>query len=436
MNMISFLFSLLSKRIDVSDTLIKIVGIFGIFNYPFFYFIQQLSLTEEREFLFLRITCSVICIPLLLIDYWPNALKKYKIFYWYFSICYIIPFFSTYMFIENYGSMMWFTKVIIGLFWLVLITDWLTFLIILPLGVLSGWMAHYLISGPPQIDKNVMIGLSINYFWAVLIGTVFSRNKENVQQERLIAMKTLAGTIAHEMRTPLSAMMMDAKVLSKFFPYYQEAYHQAKKAQLPIRALTLQQEVDLNKIPQSLENVSRNAHTMITMLLTNLNETAARRAETCSMADCIEEALKTYPFSSDERNLIHWDSTREKKNDFSFLGHKELTKHVLFNLFKNALYAIASVGSGEISITLEPSTTKKGKNKLIFKDTGPGIPPENLRHIFDKFYTKTEHGTGIGLAFCKSVIKGFNGDIAVKSQKGQYTIFTVSLPILEDSAPL
>jgi len=144
------------------------------------------------------------------------------------------------------------------------------------------------------------------------------------------------------------------------------------------------------------------------------------------MKMCVAEALKTYPFSAHERTRLHWEDAA----DFPFLGHKEFTKHVLFNLLKNALYAVASAGKGEIFITIEPATNSKGKNRLIFKDTGSGIPPENLRHIFDRFYTKKEHGAGIGLAFCQSVIQGFGGEITCTSNLGEYTTFTISLPVL------
>ena len=238
----------------------------------------------------------------------------------------------------------------------------------------------------------------------------------------------LAGSIAHELRTPLSAMMMDAGFLSKFFPFYQDAYIQAKEAQLPIHKIELNEEKGMMAIPQNLQTVSRNAHTMITMLLTNLYEGAAnQQTEICSMKACVTEALKTYPFSAHERGRLHWE---EDTADFSFLGHKEFTKHVLFNLLKNALYAIASIGKGEIFITIEPATNSKGKNRLIFKDTGSGIPSETLGHIFDRFYTKKEHGAGIGLAFCQSVIQGFGGEITCTSNLGEYTTFIISLPVL------
>jgi signal transduction histidine kinase len=334
------------------------------------------------------------------------------------------------MLLQNQISTEWLMNIILGLFLLILLVDWLMFVILLFLGILLGYLC-FIISGQELILPKSLEDISLAsymYFYAVVIGVVFSRSHERTHQEKLHTMKMLAGSIAHELRTPLSAMMMDAGFLSKFFPYYQDAYTQAKEAQLPIHKIEPDEEKGMMAVPQNLQTVSRNAHTMITMLLTNLSEGAAnQKTEICSMKECVAEALNTYPFSAHERTRLRWD---EDAADFDFIGHKEFTKHVLFNLLKNALYAIASVGKGEIFIAIEPATNSKGKNRLIFKDTGSGIPPEYVRHIFDRFYTKKEHGAGIGLAFCQSVIQGFGGEITCTSNLGEHTTFTISLPVL------
>jgi signal transduction histidine kinase len=203
-------------------------------------------------------------------------------------------------------------------------------------------------------------------------------------------------------------MMMGVQNLKRLFPAYQDLYTRAKAADFPMQQITPREEQYLSKLPENLYTVSQNAHTMITMLLTNLsNGNLEKKLEPCSMTHCVREALETYPLSEDERPLIHWEDAQDSAKDFTFSGHKELMKHVLFNLLKNALYAIAAVGKGEIFITIKPAEGGKGKkfNQLVFKDTGPGMSSEVLRHIFDRFYTKTEHGSGIGLAFCQSVFK-------------------------------
>jgi signal transduction histidine kinase len=71
---------------------------------------------------------------------------------------------------------------------------------------------------------------------------------------------------------------------------------------------------------------------------------------------------------------------------------------------------------------------------VTIADTGPGIPDEELEHIFERFYrvSATEDeasGAGLGLAITQQIIKAHNGEIAVSSAEGEGTTFTFTLPI-------
>jgi signal transduction histidine kinase len=431
----------INKHAAYSDPIMVLFGIFGLINYPIFYFFWKIFADIGYDDLWLRLGATALCLPLTLKNFWPDSFKPFIPFYWYLTIIYCLPFFGIYVFLQTNGSSDWSFNLILGLFWLITVLDWVSFAFVSFLGIAAACIIYRLQGGIfYDSETNVLMVIS-NITFVITTSLLFIRKKDFSHQEKLRTMKMLAGSIAHELRTPLSAMMMGGRALGKILPAYQEAYTKAKSAHLLEQTVSSDQETYLASLPQNIQTVSQNAHTMITMLLTNLNEgMAGQKLERCSIAFCIEEALTAYPFSSDERRLVHWQGNQSSHNntqvDFSFLGHKELMKHVLFNLFKNALYAIASTGKGEIFIIIEPRGNTRGKrvNQLIFKDTGPGIPPENLRHIFDRFYTKKEHGTGIGLAFCQSVIQSFGGEITCTSRPGDYTTFTISFPALLEKA--
>lgn len=430
MDILRNLFVLVSQRkSDISDKLMKTFGVFGVINFPFFYSLNKIFLEKQNEFILLRLSCFILCVPLLLIDYWPISIKKYKNIYWYFSIFYCLPFFVTYMFIENFGSNMWFTKAIIGLLWLVLITDWLTFIVILSAGVLAGWVAHYLINGPDHIDMSVMAELSINYLWAALIGTAFSRKKDNITQERLIAMKTLAGTVAHEMRTPFLGIRGTAECIRKFLPALLDSYSKAKTAHLEVQSISEKNLQYLKEAPEDLDKITTSASLVIDMLLMSLKDDAykSNNYENCSMRMCIEEAFHEYPLSEEEKFLI----TQGNELDFIFYGNVLLMKHILFNLLKNALYYAKAAHKDNSNISLWTESSPKG-NTLYFKDTGNGMPASVVAHIFDRFYSHTRHGSGIGLAFCRSVMESFGGSIACESKEGVYTLFILKFPAIKD----
>jgi signal transduction histidine kinase len=69
-------------------------------------------------------------------------------------------------------------------------------------------------------------------------------------------------------------------------------------------------------------------------------------------------------------------------------------------------------------------------------DNGCGIPPENMKKIFEPFFSTKSNGTGLGLAVSYGIVRNHNGDIRVSSKQGAGTCFTLEFPIVsvEDSA--
>jgi signal transduction histidine kinase len=142
-----------------------------------------------------------------------------------------------------------------------------------------------------------------------------------------------------------------------------------------------------------------------------------------SIHKIITETIDRYPFSFNQKNLMHWKD--QGANDFQIKGKAILITHILFNLIKNALYYIEKAGKGEITISLKPGDKF---NTLYVKDTGTGMPPEVVGHVFDRFFSRTPHGAGIGLTYCKMAMETFNGNITCQSVDGEYTLFTLTFP--------
>ncbi|OVE71912.1 hypothetical protein BVX93_02235, partial [bacterium B13(2017)] len=100
-------------------------------------------------------------------------------------------------------------------------------------------------------------------------------------------------------------------------------------------------------------------------------------------------------------------------------------KQVFFNLITNAIDAMKNGGKILISTLCEEKIVT-----ILIKDTGMGIPKENIDKIFDLFYTtKEQKGTGLGLSTCFDIIKKHKGRILVDSEIGKGTTFTIILPI-------
>src|SRR5204863_4363696 len=125
-------------------------------------------------------------------------------------------------------------------------------------------------------------------------------------------------------------------------------------------------------------------------------------------------------FSIDHReNLpekVHWDEDR--------------INEVLGNLLSNAFKFTAR--GGKVALTVASTDGRVG---ITVADTGAGIPPEQLPHIFDKFFQADNQaaaatkGTGLGLAIAKEIVEAHDGHVEVNSTVGKGTTFVVTLPM-------
>lgn len=253
----------------------------------------------------------------------------------------------------------------------------------------------------------------------------------SIQKEQAVKtsnmMELLAGTIAHELRTPLRSIGSGAAGIKRFLPLLLQAYQKAQVAGLEVPRISKMHYGALVSALDNIESETKSAFAVIEMLFIKsglVNQQA--NMELCSITSCIDEALKRYPFRHHEKTLIHWQA-KKSDIDFNFNGSQLLMIHIIFNLLKNAIYYIRAAGKGEIYIWIE---TGLSFNLLYFKDTGAGIPATILPKIFEQFFSNTTHGTGIGLTFAKNVMQSFGGDISCESEEGKYTEFVLKFPSL------
>ena len=103
----------------------------------------------------------------------------------------------------------------------------------------------------------------------------------------------------------------------------------------------------------------------------------------------------------------------------------DMLKQVLLNVFINAQQAMS--GGGELMIR----TDRRDEDVVIeISDTGSGIEPDKLEHIFDAYYSSRPQGSGLGLPTAKKIVEAHNGSIIVNSEPGKGTSFRIRLPLL------
>ncbi|MCD6040028.1 MAG: histidine kinase [Gammaproteobacteria bacterium] len=401
-------------------------GIFGILNYPIYYAIWSYGAKQTYESLLLRATATILCLLLLLKNYWPRRLQTWLPTYWYITLTFCMPFFFTFMLFKTNFAPVWLMSTSTIFFWLVLLVDWVSYIAILPLGIFLAGACYYLAIPHLLINENYMDYLA-QYSGALILATLFAYNKENSEKLKLQGVRAVGASIAHELRTPLTSIDLGIAGAKEYLPTLMEAYLTAKEQGIAVKPIKPSHYETLTTLLDDLQKETQYSHTIINILLMNAKQNLISDSnfKLCSMNGCISDAIKRYPFKEKEPELIHWNS----QNDFMFYGDQLVMTHVIFNLLKNALYFIEAERKGEITLWYE---TKEGHNILCFKDTAKGIPAAAISKLFDRFYSTIPNGTGLGLSFCKMALNSFEGDITCKSRYREFTQFDISLPQIKN----
>lgn len=212
---------------------------------------------------------------------------------------------------------------------------------------------------------------------------------------------------SHEMRTPLSVILAKSQFALKRERSpgkYQECLRTCLESAQHMRALT-DALLELSKV--------------------DAGEFILRKHEG-NLADLVCEVVRMIePLAEEKRVTI--ECTLENLTT----GYDEQKiRQALLNLLGNAVKYQREGGS--IQITL---STAGGEVVLTVADSGPGIDPENLPHLFERFYRvdrarkrEGRGGTGLGLAITKAIVEGHGGSISVTSELGKGTVFEVRLP--------
>jgi heavy metal sensor kinase len=115
-------------------------------------------------------------------------------------------------------------------------------------------------------------------------------------------------------------------------------------------------------------------------------------------------------------------------------GNRVHLREVIHNLLDNALKFTPEGGQVSVEVSAPPHTPQV---QLVVRDTGIGIPPQDLPHVFERFYRVDKSrqrgqpangGSGLGLSICQAIVRAYGGDITLTSTLGKGTTVTVSLP--------
>jgi signal transduction histidine kinase len=108
-------------------------------------------------------------------------------------------------------------------------------------------------------------------------------------------------------------------------------------------------------------------------------------------------------------------------------------QQVILNLIVNAIEAMSGPADGPRELTVVTGGSEPGDVFVEVRDSGPGLDPASLDHVFDTLYTTKPNGTGMGLAICRAIVEVHGGRISAAEPQGASFRFT--LPLADESSP-
>ncbi len=404
---------------DAQANRMVMIGWVAIVGFPLYGWIWSILYPQPYENFGLRALGMALAIPLVLARRFPR--RHWLDFYFYASLTFMEPFFFTFMFLKNDGSSVWSQSLLIAVVALFLF-DGLFASISWVIGTISAYLAYSLLQGYFDVpSKDVLVNLPIDLF-AILLVSVTKVSRRIIEEEKLNGMASVLSSVSHELRTPLLSVNASARGLNQYVPplvaFYVKHRHLAAGTEcVPSRQLEM--------TAPAIARIQAEVQTMnsaIDLLLVNAGRTKEKPQliTVISMREVTEGAIDRYPFESEKhRALVSVDI----QSNFFIEANRDLMGMVVVNLLKNALRAVARARKGDIVVTVEAS---QHGGVLTVRDTGCGIPPGQMLHIFTRFHSYPAHeGTGIGLAFCRETLAGWGAKISCRSVEGEFCEMTI-----------
>ena len=169
------------NKVDVYGSSPTLFALFVGFNYmvPFFMH-SDAEVTMYSYLLVVRSVGALLCVGLLLKSYWSERLLRYFPSYYHFSLLFCLPFTTTFLFFLERGNVEWLINVALSIMLLIVLVDWLTFVVLSLVGVFLGIVTYSFLTGhmAPAPDGDTLYTLTYTCLFSTLIGLLFARRKQ------------------------------------------------------------------------------------------------------------------------------------------------------------------------------------------------------------------------------------------------------------------
>jgi heavy metal sensor kinase len=289
----------------------------------------------------------------------------------------------------------------------------MTFLIVVAAGI--GWfMARRAVSGVEAVTRTAqkISGGTLEERVPVKtkgdeidqLAVTFNQMLDRIQA-LLTEIKEMSDNMAHDLRSPITRIRGTAEVTLTTGKSLSE--YEAMAA-------------------STIEECDRLLDMINTMLMISKAEAGVDHLtrEEIDLAGVVQEACRLFEPTAEDKGIA---LNCHLPDESHFLGDMQMIQRMLSNLLDNAIKYTPPGGSVSVSVV-----ENDGRVVVSVKDTGIGISPKDLPHIFERFYrcdeSRSQTGIGLGLSLARAIARGHGGDITTTSNPNQGSTFTITLP--------
>jgi PAS domain S-box-containing protein len=230
---------------------------------------------------------------------------------------------------------------------------------------------------------------------------------------RVTAMGQLTASIAHEVNQPIAATVTNAQAALRWL-----------RAQPP----------DLDEVRASLNRIvedGNRAGNVIGGIRALINKVPPRK----DRFDLNEAVLEMITLSRSEV-LKHGISLQTELAPGlpRVEGDRTQLQQVILNLIVNAIEAMGGIGEGTRELRISTGRAAAGGVLVTVRDSGPGLDPADVEHVFTAFYTTKPTGMGMGLAICRSMVEAHGGRMWASANEPRGAVFQFTLPLQRDES--
>lgn len=234
------------------------------------------------------------------------------------------------------------------------------------------------------------------------------RSQEELEHvSRVSILGELAGSLAHELSQPLTAVVTSAEAAQRMM----DGNHRNDE--------------ELRDTLMDVVVEGRRAGGIIAGMRAMLNK-APGQMEAQDLNVAVREVLE----------MMHGDLVNRRVTPVLRLGSRlppvmaqgVQLRQVLLNLVMNACDAMSDLTAGQRQLTIETRRSNGHEVEILVADNGPGFSQEILQHLFEPFHTTKPKGLGLGLAICRSIIEAHGGQLVASNKNGSGATLTLTLP--------